>query len=286
VVVLGATYAIYRERRDFADALADIGLGATAISFALGLIASAAAYPAWREVMRGLGLDLPVGSGARIFFTTQLGKYLPGSVWPLVLQMEAGRRHGASRRTVIAGNLTTILVGCLVGLGVAVVFLAGSGSQALDGYPWLLAVVPFLVALLHPRAISAILDHVFGLLGRERLGQRVPLRSMATVASWSVAVYLGLGAHVAALVVPQAGGDLRTVAVSVGGMALAVAAGILFIPAPAGAGVRDAVLGAVLLSVLTIGQTLAVLVVSRVLLIVADLLLAGLARSLPSRGQG
>jgi len=286
VVVLGATYAIYRERRDFADALADIGLGATAISFALGLIASAAAYPAWREVMRGLGLDLPVGSGARIFFTTQLGKYLPGSVWPLVLQMEAGRRHGASRRTVIAGNLTTILVGCLVGLGVAVVFLAGSGSQALDGYLWLLALVPFLVALLHPRAISAILDHVFGLLGRERLGQRVPLRSMATVASWSVAVYLGLGAHVAALVVPQAGGDLRTVAVSVGGMALAVAAGILFIPAPAGAGVRDAVLGAVLLSVLTIGQTLAVLVVSRVLLIVADLLLAGLARSLPSRGQG
>jgi len=200
--------------------------------------------------------------------------------------MEAGRRHGASRRTVVAGNLTTILVGCLVGLGVAVVFLAGSGSQALDGYLWMLAVVPFLVALLHPRAISAILDHVFGLLGRERLGQRVPLRSMATVASWSVAVYLGLGAHVAALVVPQAGGDLRTVAVSVGGMALAVAAGILFIPAPAGAGVRDAVLGAVLLSVLTIGQTLAVLVVSRVLLIVADLLLAGLARSLPSRGQG
>jgi len=286
VVVLGATYAVYRERRDFADAITHIGLGATASSFALGLIASAAAYPAWRDVMRGLGLDLPVGSGARIFFTTQLGKYLPGSVWPLVLQMEAGRRHGASRRTVIAGNLTTILVGCLVGVGVAVVFLAGSRSQALDGYLWLLAFVPLLLALLHPRAISAILDHVFGLLGRERLGQRVPLRSMATVASWSVAVYLGLGAHVAALVVPQAGGGLRTVAVSVGGMALAVAAGILFIPAPAGAGVRDAVLGGVLLSVLTIGETLAVLVVSRVLLIVADLLLAGLARWLPSRGQG
>jgi glycosyltransferase 2 family protein len=60
-------------------------------------------------------------------------------------------------------------------------------------------------------------------------------------------------------------------------MALAISAGVLFIPAPAGAGLREVILVLVLRSALTPGQALAVAVGSRVLLIVADLLLAGLA---------
>jgi uncharacterized membrane protein YbhN (UPF0104 family) len=57
-------------------------------------------------------------------------------------------------------------------------------------------------------------------------------------------------------------------------MALAVAGGVLFIPAPAGAGVRDVILGLVLRSQLTSAQALAVVIASRVILVVADLGLA------------
>jgi hypothetical protein len=52
---------------------------------------------------------------------------------------------------------------------------------------------------------------------------------------------------------------------------------VLLIPAPAGAGLREVVLLLVLRSILSNGQALAVVIGSRVLLIVADLLLAGLA---------
>jgi hypothetical protein len=67
------------------------------------------------------------------------------------------------------------------------------------------------------------------------------------------------------------------VALCVGGMALAYAAGVLFIPAPAGVGPRDLVLGYVLVGVLTHGEILAVVLASRVILILVDLLLAAVA---------
>ena len=34
------------------------------------------------------------GPAARLFFVTQLGKYLPGAVWPVLAQMRIGREHG------------------------------------------------------------------------------------------------------------------------------------------------------------------------------------------------
>ena len=64
-------------------------------------------------------------------------------------------------------------------------------------------------------------------------------------------------------------------------MALAVSAGILFIPAPAGAGLRELVLVLVLKPDLGTGGALAIVVASRVLLVAADLLLAAAAFALP-----
>jgi uncharacterized membrane protein YbhN (UPF0104 family) len=58
-------------------------------------------------------------------------------------------------------------------------------------------------------------------------------------------------------------------------MALAVSAGLLFLPAPAGAGMREVVLGFVLVTALTSGQVVAVVIASRVIVLLADLLLAG-----------
>jgi hypothetical protein len=105
LVVLAAGYAIYRDRHSFADTIRRVGVLASLASFAAGLLGVAATYPAWRQVLAGLGPRFPWGAGARVFFASQLGKYLPGSVWPVLLQMEAGRARGASRRTMLAGNL-------------------------------------------------------------------------------------------------------------------------------------------------------------------------------------
>jgi uncharacterized membrane protein YbhN (UPF0104 family) len=281
VVVAAAGLAIYSKRHSFADALHSVGIGPMLASLIFGVLSVSLTFPLWLVVLRGLGVDLPWAAGARVFFTSQLGKYLPGSVWPVLIQMEAGRARGASRRTMLAANLITIALCCTACLSLACVLLPLSGARALAGYWWLLVGLPFLVASLHPRAVPWLLDRAFALIGRPPLGQRLHVRDTVRASAWALVSFVTLGLHVAVLALAIGGGGLSMVLLCVGGMGLAVAAGVLFIPAPAGAGVRDVVLTLVLTSKLDSGQALAVVVASRVILIVADLLLAGLAALMP-----
>jgi glycosyltransferase 2 family protein len=124
-----------------------------------------------------------------------------------------------------------------------------------------------------------VLDLAFALFRREPLGQRLHVRGTARASAWSLASFAAQGLHVAILALAIGGGGFSTVLLCTGGMALAVSAGVLFILAPAGAGVRDLLLALVLGAVLTSGESLAVVVASRVILIVADLALAAAAAS-------
>jgi uncharacterized membrane protein YbhN (UPF0104 family) len=63
----------------------------------------------------------------------------------------------------------------------------------------------------------------------------------------------------------------------IGGFALAMAAGVVFVFAPSGAGVREALIVAALSPVMTPGQALGIAVVSRALFILADVGSAGAA---------
>jgi uncharacterized membrane protein YbhN (UPF0104 family) len=69
----------------------------------------------------------------------------------------------------------------------------------------------------------------------------------------------------------------RILAATIGGFALAVCVGIPVVPAPAGAGIRDVVLIATLGVWMTGAQALGIGLVSRVLMIVVDLLMTALA---------
>jgi glycosyltransferase 2 family protein len=244
----------------------------------------AATFAMWREVLRGLGVIMPWGAAARVFFTSQLGKYLPGSVWPIVLQMEAGRSRGASRRTMIAGNLINVVMACCTGLLVACLLLPLYDAHALARYWWALLALPVLLSLLHPRALPALLDLAFAMLRRPPLGERLDVRSGLRAAGWSLVTWVCFGAHLTLLCAALGHGGVSVFVLSTGGVALAVSLGVLFIPAPAGAGIRDIVLKLVLGVVFSVsGQALAVVVASRLLLIVADLVLAAAAVVTPRR---
>lgn len=283
LVVAAAAYAIYRERDAFGDALRHIGVWPMVVSLLIATAAVGMTFPIWREVLAGLGVPLPWGFGARVFFTSQLGKYLPGAVWPVVAQMEAGRARGASRRTILSGNLFTVVLSCCVGILVACVALPAWSPHALTHYWWVLLALPLLLALLHPRALPTLLDKVFALLHRPPLNEQLPLRYTMRAAAWSLASWAGLGLHLYVLSAALGHGGISAFALCAGGMALAVAAGVLFVPAPAGAGLREVILVLVLRSIMTSGEALAVAVASRALLIAADLLLAAGAAAARSR---
>ena len=67
-------------------------------ALALSMAAVAMSFVIWRGTMAVLGSRVPVRVGARMFFVGQLGKYLPGSVWPVVAQMRMGRDAAVAAR--------------------------------------------------------------------------------------------------------------------------------------------------------------------------------------------
>lgn len=275
LVVAAVVWAVARNRESFADTLHRVGVGGIALSVLCGLVGVGATGPQWRTVLGGLGIRFALPDAMRVFFVSQLGKYLPGSVWPVVMQMEAGRDRGASRATVLTGNLVTLVISLASGLVLAGLLLPFSSPEALGRYWWTLAALPLLVVLALPRSLPSLLDRLLVLARRPPLHARMAPRATVSASSWALLAWVGLGLHLTVLAAAVGGFSWALLALCVGGMGLAVSAGVLFLPAPAGAGLREVVLGLVLASVMTSGQAVAVVVASRVVLIIVDVLLAG-----------
>jgi uncharacterized membrane protein YbhN (UPF0104 family) len=275
-VLVAAAVAVFDEHRSFAAAISKIGPVPVILSLAFGFLGVASALPVWHEVLEGVGARMPWLDGARVLFVSQLGKYLPGSVWPVLMQMEAGHARGIHRRTMLGANLITVAIACCSGIALACVLLPFYDSGALARYWWVLLALPFLLALLHPRALPALLDWAFALFGRPRLGERLDPRSEVRACAWSLAGWFAYGAQLAVLAWAVGASGFSTFLLCTGAAALAIPVGILFLPAPAGAGVREVVLVLVLSTMLSTGEALAVVLASRAILIVCDLGCAGI----------
>ncbi|MBL8932321.1 MAG: flippase-like domain-containing protein [Kineosporiaceae bacterium] len=230
----------------------------------------------WRTVLADLGDRLPLVSAGEIFLLGQLGKYLPGSVWPMLMQAQIGSRHGVSKRRTVATSVITLLISIAAGsLLIAVTWPlrpdVGGGTR------WLAVLVVPAVAVLYPPVLQRVLDAGLRAVRREPLGSRTTLRGTASAAAWSLLGWCCSGALVLALAVPLGlPWGLDSAALAFGGYALAWLAGLIVVIAPAGAGAREGALVAVLATALPTAAGLVVALVARLMFTVADLLLAAL----------
>ena len=277
LVMVGVAVVVAHDWQAFVDSIHKIGVGGLALSLVAALVGVFATYLQWRSVLIGLDVRFGFLEGARVFFVSQLGKYLPGSVWPVVMQMEAGRSRGANRKTMLAANLITVLLSVCVGVVFAGLLLPFSSPAVLHRFWWALAALPLLLLLAHPRSLPFLLDLLLKVLRRGPLEVQMTGAATITAIGWSALSWVALGTHLAVLVSAVSRPSLGVLALCIGGMGLAVSAGVLFLPAPAGAGMREIVIGYVLVAVLTSGQVVAIVVASRVVILLADLLMAGLA---------
>jgi len=270
-VVVLAAQQVWTRRVALEKSLASIPLPELGISWVLAGASVFVTMLAWREVLAALGARLSVPEGSRIFFLGQLGKYLPGSVWPLIAQAELARRTGTKRSVTVAANLVIMAASLTVAILLGSALLPFISPHVFDRFWWLLLTLPILLACLHPRIITWGLNRMLALARRAPLPEDMDGRFLLRAIGLSVLSWLLMGAHI--FVLTAALSHHRSVAVfsaSVGGMALATAAGLLFLPAPAGVGVREAALTLALSPILSTDQALSIALLSRVALIFVD----------------
>ena len=280
LLVLGVVLAVLQlsgQAGEVGDGLADLSAGPVLAAFVATISSLGLSLLTWRATLAGLGTQVPLRPAAQIFFLGQLGKYVPGSVWPVLAQMELGAAHGLSRTVVGTAGLLQLAIGVpgallLGALAVPALLSAGSGAYAL-----LLLALPFALVALWPPVLGPLLDRALRLVRRPPLEQRLSLPAVVRVAALSGAANVVLGLQAWFLARDLGASDPYLLPIVVGAFVLATVAGLLALPVPAGAGVREAVLVAALSPVLPLERALLLALVSRVVLTVADLAVAGLA---------
>ncbi|HEV8529690.1 MAG TPA: lysylphosphatidylglycerol synthase domain-containing protein [Actinomycetes bacterium] len=240
------------------------------IAFGASLSALACGLMVWRSVLADLGSRLSIGDAWRIMFIGQLAKYVPGSVWPVLGQMELGAQRGVPRSRSAVSVLISSAIMIFTGVLVAAVSLPFAAPGSAGRYLWVLFVIPVGLALLSPPLLNRMLNLTLRLLRRPTIQQGVSVRGLAVSACWALLCWILNGAMVYALMGRLVGHGVRVILVSIGGYALSWVAGFLAVFAPAGAGVREAVMLAVLSTQTRTSVALIVALVSRALSVVAD----------------
>ncbi|GLW05377.1 membrane protein [Microtetraspora sp. NBRC 13810] len=269
-------WAVAREWDAVVAGFARLSWQSLALSVAGVVAALCGGMLTWRALLADLGSPLPVRRAAKVFFVGQLGKYIPGAVWPMLAQMEMGRDLGIPRPRSAAAFFLTLPVQLGSGLLVAAVTLLTAGPGAFP-YAWALLLVPVLAVLLEPRVINAVIAFGLRRLGRPPLERELTRRGMLTALGWALAGWIAYGLSLAAILTEVRPGGAGIVVFSVGAFALSWCLGIMTFVVPAGAGVREVAMVVVLSPVLDQGTALAVALCSRMVIVAGDLICAGSA---------
>ena len=276
VALLGVV--VVNEWSDVAHVIGSESVASLAGSTALALAGTWCSFLSWRALSVDLGGAVPLVGSMRIFFVGQLGKYVPGKVWPVVAQMRLGRRYEVPGRISAAAAAIVTLLTFGVGLLVTAVTLPLLGGDALHRYWWALLVLPVAVVLLLPPVLNRLLERILRLLRREPMPRPLTLAGTGRAVGWAVVMWLLYGAHLLVLLT-GAGVPLTAELVvrCTGAFAASWAIGFLLAFAPAGLGVRE--IGLVGLLGATVAQPLAVAatLISRLMLTLADLVWPALA---------
>jgi glycosyltransferase 2 family protein len=255
------------------------------LAFALNLCGLFGSLMVWRELLADLGSRLSVPEAWRIMFIGQLAKYIPGSIWPVLAQAELGADRGIPRSRSALSVLLSYAVMTTSGLVVAAVTLPFATAATVAQYFWVVFLVPIGIVLLSPPVLNRLLRLVLRVTRRPALERGVSFRGLARTMAWAVFGWLFNGLEVYVLMRQLAGDRQGTLLVSIGAYSLSWAVGFLAVFAPAGTGVREAVMVAVLHVRTTTAIALVIALVTRATAVLCDALTGAVAAALVGRGR-
>ncbi|HEX4846781.1 MAG TPA: lysylphosphatidylglycerol synthase domain-containing protein [Novosphingobium sp.] len=233
---------------------------AAALAAALYLLAHPFTASAWILGLRGLGHDLPYQTGLRISLAAQIGKYLPGNVAHYFAR--AGMAAGAGIALSGSGLATVLeIVSALLAAA-----LVAAAAMLLDPAPAAVLHQAFAAQPALPLLLAA--GATIGTAVIVRL-TALPLRVLAVMTLCMTANFLLVGLSFHAVVAALAG-PAPSVAAMLGVYTVAWTVGYLVPGAPAGLGVREAVLVAWLSAIIGVGPALACTVLHRLITAAVD----------------
>ena len=228
VVAVGiGAYEIDKKWAGVHQALGQIGLLACLWALLALLVMQYATLRQWRALLAGLGSPLRTTTAGRIFFIGQLGKYIPGSLWPILAQMELGARANVPRARSASASILTMVLSLATGLLVVAATIPFAHYSA--GYDWVFIFIPLILVCLYPRVLNPLLNLLFKLTKRPGLDRPVTLAVLGRALAWSLLAWGANGAQIWILADKLGAPVARTIPIALGGYALAWIVGFVIV---------------------------------------------------------
>jgi glycosyltransferase 2 family protein len=287
-VFLGLTIARHwRELEDFHWQVRALPLGTSVVA-----LAGALAYGVfvWKLVLDRFDHP-PVRLSAllRIWFLSNLVRYVPGKIWQFVGAAELARMAGLSRSVVLTSMVVQMGFTLLAALLVSGLVLLPTGLP--DGVPvaGLVGLGALALALVHPALLNRALALVARVFRKSVLGWRGRWRDGVLLLGLSVVGWILYGAAFALFVFSVVGTGLESVLPLAGVNALSFLVGYLVFLPPAGLGAREGAMALLLRPYAPVAVAAVLAVLARLWTVAAELLAAGLVvaltRSAPPPGR-
>lgn len=237
-------------------------------AFVVAAMAMVAMALPWHRAIGLLGGRLTLPDTVARYFSGEIGKYVPGSVWAVVGRGELARRAGVGPPAAYGSVGLSLAALYLAALATATVTLPAVAAGGGDRRYWLLLLVlPLGLLALH----HAVIERVVQAAGRiSRRTIDVPVPRWGQVVSL-VALYLPTWVLISTatwITCRALGGDSSWPQIAFA-TALSWFAGFAAVPVPGGVGVREAVFVASTPS-LEAGVAAAVALVARLLFVAVD----------------
>jgi uncharacterized membrane protein YbhN (UPF0104 family) len=226
----------------------------------------------WRQVVLSSGQRLSFPDAARIWFVSNLGKYIPGKVWAIGAMTVMARQRGVAG--LVAGGSSIVVQLVSIAAGIALVLAAGT---RLVDEPMVAALIALAVAatLVSIPLLSPPLARVIGRLTNRPTGDvSISARTIASATFRSLVAWIAYGIafqlFVKGVLGSSGGATLSYIAVYVSSYII----GFLALFAPGGVVVRESAMiaGMVRLGLAGEADALAVAITSRIWLTVTELL--------------
>ena len=133
----------------------------------------------WAHIVHGLGESISIRESIKIYFISQLGKYLPGKIWLFAGKVYISGKYGVQRESAAAAVVLEVgfmmLSGILV--GTPMIFI-GKGGISVAHLLWMTAMMSVGILIIHPSVFLSVGNCVLQRLGRQPVDVRIDFRRM------------------------------------------------------------------------------------------------------------
>jgi hypothetical protein len=258
---------ILTKREQVSDAFAQLNGLTLIVSLLLGLSAMTLIGYVWTRMLVTRGHHAPPRSAMAWYFAGQLGKYVPGGIWPIVGRAELAVRGGVPRPDAYAAT----------GLSMVTTYLAAAlaicvGSLASLTYPLvgILGLIGFLLGFLGfsnrnlRQKVLAILNRISPRATALTEPRRLLVLTLTHLPAW---ILMSLSTSVTASAFGADIGIAHMLFIT----SASWLAGFVVVGVPGGIGVRESVFTALAGTALTPGVAVSLALASRVVFIAVDL---------------